>query len=803
MPFPRFLPKDATPGMFWALDETYGYGKHYDGGSNIERNLGRYRWSDGVWETLADINNWGTFTTPQIEHVLSCDIGKFVVIDDIGTALSYVYYSTSWNGPWAELLKLGWDGSAHNPDVSVLQGITYDSSRRCVYIGEYNTSSGTLAAGRYLIRLLKVDANFTVTQLCEWNRASTTQGGCTIRHIHGVRVDPYTNKVWVVTGDSATQSHYIEWDGSATWSNDAVGAAINAISGFRCANSTIIGDSTDSCRSIYPSFTSAYMYYARDGSSSVNGNFYRVRKSDFAREPLQSNVPQLNWSSYAYDGWSSLRLRDGRMLLVTVPSTTVSGGGTQADQRLARIYANSSEDSLEFLPVACVNIAAEATPFIDTLDYIPGTDRLILSFSRGTGMRQNASHPTPGNATVYNSVMFELDSIPYRGWRPDILCPVRWVSTRGVNSIYGGQTPRDPLGSLDYVLASNVTFGTRIMLSAGTHSVDATSLRWDTTIGVVGYTSDDVWVTGAGRDSTYIKYVGASAGTMFSNGFVSHNLILESLSETPSGVGSYVSYAGSGTVANGLYLIDALLGAADKTSNVVISPRSGFVRAMGAYIKHNPAASANTHNAIDTNSNTGGCEITLVGTVLDGGYSQVRCDQASVTLNLVNCGFTNAGVDEAVYFVTTGPTIARLLNCAFNGTADIKASAAPTAYDIGTCYAASASAALSGNARRLITSGASWVSAATGDFTPVAGSTTAEEGQGVRTQDFVQARWAQGFTAPFGWGGQPFKNPSTVGPVEYRTLSRGPLAAERAVLATQRTDLAAARSALTLPRGNG
>lgn len=105
-----------------------------------------------------------------------------------------------------------WLSSTHNIDSGVLKG-TYTN---VIIFGEYAHSYCEPVES---VRAWKTtDRGATWTQIKSFTANNGTGGSGEIRHIHGLRIDPFTNDWWLCSGDSDSQCRvYRSQDSGDTW----------------------------------------------------------------------------------------------------------------------------------------------------------------------------------------------------------------------------------------------------------------------------------------------------------------------------------------------------------------------------------------------------------------------------------------------------------------------------------------------------------------------------------------------------------------------------------------------------------
>lgn len=189
----------------------------------------------GVTFTLIATLSGGQFLCEVFSASSGTYLGLIAYWDtELEASQFYVARSTDMI-TWTNVLTLGYS-------TFLTHGICEDDDGN-IYIGEYNTEDGTTD-----IRLWKSTddgANFT---------AVYTFTESTVRHIHFVQLDPYTNNLWMGCGDSDVQS-------MIGYSSDAV-------------NWTWIDQGSQRARACGALFTKYHVHWGMDVTSETT---YMVR----------------------------------------------------------------------------------------------------------------------------------------------------------------------------------------------------------------------------------------------------------------------------------------------------------------------------------------------------------------------------------------------------------------------------------------------------------------------------------------------------------------------------------------------
>lgn len=144
-----------------------------------------------------------------------------------------------------------------------------------VYVGEYSTSPvnthsvyrGTFPPGGPATWDIAIEFK----SLSDWIYDRSVLDG--LRHVHSVRVDPFTGDLWVATGDIDEHSRiYVSTDGGDSFS--------------------LLGMGSQEWRTLAIWFTPAYVYWSMD--TTADQTVWRVARSDLGGATIQSMTPELS-----------------------------------------------------------------------------------------------------------------------------------------------------------------------------------------------------------------------------------------------------------------------------------------------------------------------------------------------------------------------------------------------------------------------------------------------------------------------------------------------------------------------------
>ena len=134
----------------------------------------------------------------------------------------------------------------------VLRNAIAQDSDGTIYFGEYfsNPQKGFMRIYKYIPENLSVEIAYTFEEK-------------SIRHIHGIYFDEYTNSLWCVTGDLDHECKFIQtFDGFKTFK--------------------VIGSGDETWRAVSILFTRKYIYYAMDAEFQQN-KIFKILRHDNSR----------------------------------------------------------------------------------------------------------------------------------------------------------------------------------------------------------------------------------------------------------------------------------------------------------------------------------------------------------------------------------------------------------------------------------------------------------------------------------------------------------------------------------------
>lgn len=625
--------------------------------------------------------------------------------------------------------------------------------------GTHTASEGARTAGAQYdqVRLMQSsDDGKTWSLVVKWNTDGSTNQ---VRHIHAVQMNPYNNHVVISIGDSGNQPATIDWDPDVgVWANNQAHSHWVGVAGFKL----VYGK--QSSRGVKVAFTPKYICWHTDASSTDDSTgFYRgifvVRHDMTGQRRVNADLASFTTVS----GWDAITLSDGSVLMSSQP-------GSGANDTDAYIWASNGSDVSDFTKIARIGGRQTSTgPFVQFFELPDG--RVLVSSVAMAGCNKATAATSAGWGTVVCTFggTFMSDV-------PETIAPVRWVNTATGSDSNNGERPSAAWATLGKALtASAITFGTRVIFSGQQQPTAAVTCAWGAYAGqYAGKAAAEVQVTGTtdpgcGPSALVDSYIAtaAASGLIRCDGTTGgahnirlKNLILDALSSSANMIVTALT-----VTPNSVALEDCRLGD-NFTGNVVFRARNAGGTYKALRCKLNQSALTSGKSAVTTD---GTAILTLHACVLTGSYRALEVISGSPVVTLSHClftGYSDAGVcaDAATSPVVTGH------GCEFvgNGTSvPLRDLASLTWTDSRMDYNfADVQSGPSGKMGSHSVIGASTLRGS--DWSLAAGSPCIGTGGG---------NGASGLP-PFDIYGERFKNPASVGPVEYRAGFR-PVATTR------------------------
>lgn len=297
--------------------------------------------------------------------------------------------------------------------------ITLSDGSEAVALGGYEV----FTPGENIQIKLLTDDGATVTTLNSWSVDDAF-----IKHIHAIRQDPFTGKMWVCIGDSNSQTGMLVVDqdkinDTAAWAN--IGNV--ALSSVNEPGFTALRDGTQKFRATDVAFTERYAYIFADASNTgIYLGVVRITKSDYRAVYIDKD---LQGFSDHHQGFWSLPVTSDQ--IVHVPLIAVG----PTDNWNMPFYSHK-DDSLVY-KIGNGQIASSATKFVPRVFWKGSGDKIYFSGSNMAG----------SNDQKY-TVVFKVADDVFKGPEPDNFWPVYFVSPTGSSSAGTtvGIDPRNPAG---------------------------------------------------------------------------------------------------------------------------------------------------------------------------------------------------------------------------------------------------------------------------------------------------------------------------------------------------------------------
>jgi hypothetical protein len=325
---------------------------------------------------------------------------------------------------------------------------------RTFYLGEYNVSGTRTAGGDQdsVVLWKSVDLGLTWTKVTAWNVAGSHQ----LTHIHGVKVCPYTNLVYILCGDPSGQAAIIEWDGESAIPDSTLHASIAA-------------GSVPGCRIVYGTQSSRWVdmvFYAdrmvgltdspsagpldvAPASEADTTGFMVLIRSTFTLSKLADTISDIS----GRDGYYGIKTSTGEAVFCEASHVTPSSG-----QQYLRLHTTSR--SLKRAGAnGLMRVSTAAGAKYPGKMFVVG-DNIFISLDTIYG--------TIANTNAKATIVVKIGTKPWHGVRPDNVSHGRWVDdVAGTDSVTGiqGQSPSAPWKTLKYAL-TNCGYGDRIIMPA-------------------------------------------------------------------------------------------------------------------------------------------------------------------------------------------------------------------------------------------------------------------------------------------------------------------------------------------------
>lgn len=409
--------------------------------------------------TLADTELLTDQTTGSYPSVAICSGSTVFIVVRNASNQSFLYKSVNGgvnfgdnapdynNGNWVD--RIGWDGTSHVSAVTILGTRGFlTAADGTLYYGEYNTN-GTRTPGSTNDRVgvrYSTDNGDTWQNLFVMNTDGSTRQ---TTHCHAVRQDPYTNEIYFCFGDGETNSGIIQWDRSATITDNATFTALNNIDGIRTLSGSTQYQTTDLL------FTADYIFNPADDGGAVaeTRGIWRYNKTLTDITRVSSGVTDHTGHAMYW----GVKLPNGSMVATELLEST-------ATDFTLYVYT-STDDGSTWTKSGKVLLRTDATSGKSVQGLFTVGNNIYYGLTRGAGK------------DAICSAVFELsgDNISV-----ETLHPVYWVDPSGTDGdAPNGYNPGSPYATIKYAVESNrMTYGAKLKLAPGLHESQAANLLW-------------------------------------------------------------------------------------------------------------------------------------------------------------------------------------------------------------------------------------------------------------------------------------------------------------------------------------
>lgn len=385
-----------------------------------------------------------TFGTPLPVGTVSCIkfISDKVLLVEVNNGGSFpLYRSTDAGATWDLVYAPPMTSSKMLTDRSI--EIAHIGGSKVLLYGTYNVNgSRTAGAANDGVYLLKsTDFGATWSEVTRWNTDGAVRN---VRHIHCVKQDPDSGRIFVCTGDSNAESAIYSWDGVATWPVNINPANLPQSAGLMCKTGT------QAHRAVDLAFDNDKLYWLPDvNSGSANNEAYTgifSHSVDFTKDDM-TRVAAAGSNLKGNAGWLSCRHSDGTIYFCTGVDSVNSGYMHSA------IIA-SNFDKTEWKAVAAYRSInnEQIAPF----GFCAINDKFYLSCSKGSGK------------TDENMAVFEKSENLFMGefkksYVLDTIHPVFWVDSVNGSNSNNGRKPSSAFASIDYAVGGDrATYGASV-----------------------------------------------------------------------------------------------------------------------------------------------------------------------------------------------------------------------------------------------------------------------------------------------------------------------------------------------------
>ena len=453
-------------------------------------------------ETVQTYANRGSVATVnanyEIAHIATTNTPDlvFVLVRLSTTGVHHLLKSTDGCATFTKVLTLGEGNGTSGADSSEVRFLSRRNlcqlNNGTLLLGEYNVNTSRVdGSTNDRVRILKsVDNGDTWTKLVEWNTDATNKIG----HIHAILQDPYTDYVYICTGDGNSKAAIIRWDGVSAITDNLTPTQINALSGW----DAITGSQRHRTVDIIFTENNLFTFSDTQKQNNLEGAESGIWK---ASKDLSSFV-RVNNDGYTYDpqhvGWYGAKI-NGALVFTTSREGTTEYPFTQLNLRLY----TSLDNGETWVGNSVYNCAETGnnTTWASLRELFVLNDKIYLAAVVGAGYRSTDIYTLSGQWTV--------------GDDANVLHPVYYVGNWNINGSdsYSGQNKDAPTATLANILSnSKIPLGARVRLSDTTHTSAGIYPLWTSHV-LQGRGS--VVIEGFNKDTTIITRASAGAANQY------------------------------------------------------------------------------------------------------------------------------------------------------------------------------------------------------------------------------------------------------------------------------------------------
>jgi hypothetical protein len=477
----------------FSTDGTYVFGRSTATTSKIVRGLvGTNTVTTGTNSCAGGaINTIAVTSTPGL---------LFASAGGSGATVGYLERSTDYGDTWTQVLAFGSGGGGSIQTVRMLSDRSFCevtlSGVRTFFVAEYNVNGSRVngAANDRLSLWKSVDLGLTWTEVAYWNADGSNNN---IKHFHAIKVDPFTNRLYILAGDENVANGIISWDGVTALQNNTNISAMTNSAGVI----TVFGQQRyRACDLI---FDQNYLYYLADApvgapnfrDASSQTGWWRCDKSltrsSFNR--IGASILQRIASDATIGGLVGAQTSSGSMVWVDFsPASAVAG-----DTNISVYHTNVERTKEARVGKLQVTSSAASVP-----GHVCVAGDYIYFGILGTGLGKSASATS----------VCKVSEIDFVAPRPDPLHPVWWIDPTDGSDANDGTLPTAAFKTLTYAFqGSRLTQGGRLQYPA-VYKADEAAHTATSAVNTTGADATEyVTIAGMGALNTKVFQGGTNA----------------------------------------------------------------------------------------------------------------------------------------------------------------------------------------------------------------------------------------------------------------------------------------------------